>query len=220
MQCPKCRSEVDDQASVCPYCRAKLKAGLGTYLGVGFVILLVIGAVSKNDNSASSFENVQSGTVNEAALSDIIDKHPWNYDKEPDGISGKPIISAETTSTNSVNFAAPYDGGSVLSIYLRKHPRSGVSAIVSITKGQMVCDVSDGCTVVATFDGGKPRRFHAQEPSDYTSTALFVTPTSSFISALRSSKTATLEVEFYQEGSQQFTFATHDLHWPVKPSDL
>jgi len=163
---------------------------------------------------------VQPGTINQAAIDDLLANQPWSYSSSKDDISSRNIISAATTSTNSVNFSPPYDGGSTLQIYVRNHPRSGVDVILSVSRGQIVCDVSDGCPIMAAFDGGKPQRFTGRVPSDYSSSALFVSPSGRFIDNLRRSSRAVIEVGFYQEGQQQFTFNTKNLHWPPQPADL
>lgn len=174
---------------------------------------------SRNGSEATSMGNVQPGSVNQQAITNLLADSPWSYSAENDGMTSRQVVYATTISTNSVDFGDPYSGGSTLEIALRKHPRVGTDAIIKISKGQTHCDI-EGCGIAVRFDKGPVRRFSAISPTDGSSEALFITPTSSFISGLRHAKTATIEVEFFQEGRRQFSFNTRGLHWPPEKADL
>ncbi|WP_176079751.1 hypothetical protein [Paraburkholderia tropica] len=137
----------------------------------------------------------------------------WSYADNIDQISGKPIHAAFVDSETKLNFGFPYNGGSTPSLEIRRHPRFGTDAILKIDKGQFVCGV-DGCSVMVRFDDRKPRRYIANEPSDYSSTALFISPAWEFITTARNSKRVVIEASFFQEGSSAMVFPIEGLNWP------
>lgn len=227
--CPKCAEDVQDKAKVCKHCGYKFKLheggafGCGAAFVVGLAIFLVYAASDKKPDdetpAASPLATVQPGSVNEQAVDDLLDNHPWSYHFETDNMTSKKAVYALDSSTNSVDFGFPYSGGSTLLLELRRHPRMGTDAFIQVSKGQMDCSV-EGCSLTVRFDDGKPQRFTGIEPEDGSIETLFVTPASRFITKLRHSKSVIIEVPFYQEGRRQFTFNTKGLHWPPNKYDL
>ena len=84
--------------------------------------------------------------------------------------------------------------------------------MVQIERGQFLCRF-DGCTVNVRFDSGPIQRFSAGEPSDHSTTILFVLNEGRFMSQLRKSKVVRIEAEFYQEGSQALEFDSEGFKW-------
>jgi hypothetical protein len=124
----------------------------------------------------------------------------------------KPIRYARVDSLNDLNFGFPYQGAQHATLTLRIHPRFGKSAMLSIERGQFLCGIED-CSITVRFDAGKPQRFSVGEPSDHSSTVLFITSYDGFLASVRKSKKIYVAAEFYQQGSPVMEFDTSKLNW-------
>lgn len=140
-------------------------------------------------------------------------KTAWMYTNKKDEMTGKIISLATIMSTNTIDLDFPYKGGTVGYFSLRKHPRDGENVFFGISKGQLLCPSYEGCTVILRFDDNPPVEYHAQPPSDYSNTALFISEYQEILDRLRTSKHLIIEAEFYQAGRQHFKFNTNGLQW-------
>ena len=137
-----------------------------------------------------------------------------------DKIHNKASAWNQLESDNSVEFGFPY-GGQKMTLTVRKTPSSGTNVYVSMRNGQLICDISNGCPIKVKFDTAPPMTFTGRTPSDYSSNTLFLVPEERFIAQLRKSKSAVIEVVFYQHGSVQYEFTTTGFEWAVpKPSTV
>ncbi len=137
----------------------------------------------------------------------------WNYTSDDDAM-GRPQSFAIATSSNELDFAFPYGGLQHGTLTIRKTTQWGTDVILSIEQGQFICDPTDGCTVDVRFDHGAIHRYSASPPSDYSTTELFLSNTSSLIAHLRHAKTARFQSTFYDEGEQTLEFDVEGLKWP------
>jgi len=136
----------------------------------------------------------------------------WDYRTYRDDLTGKLVQSAEVQSTNRVNFEFPYSGEQRATLTIRRHPRYGLDVILSVERGQFLCGI-DGCMVSVVFDRGDIEYFTVTEPSDRSTTHLFIQSETRFIERLRRSGKARISAEFYQEGSPTFEFNVGHLEW-------
>lgn len=137
----------------------------------------------------------------------------WRYGTHNDEMTQKEVLTAEVDSTNTLSFGFPYSGAQRATLELRKHPRWGSDVILQIERGQFLCSSYDGCSVSVRFGDGKPQRFSASEPSDNSTTYLFISDYSKFMSQLRKVDEVVIEASFYQAGNQALKFSTADLDW-------
>lgn len=135
----------------------------------------------------------------------------WEYRNKTDQMRGTNTRFAESTSTNKINFSAPYSGGSHLELTLRERSQDGLNILFTISKGQFQCVT--GCKFFAKFDEGKIYEIAATNSSSGKVDTIFVEDEAPFLQALRQSKKLIVEMEFYQEGSKQFVFNTAGLKW-------
>lgn len=240
IKCSECEREVSTEAKTCPGCGAKVKLPkkptsplLKWSLGVLVVGGIAMGQFNKSEQrAAEEAEQKRVATLTpeqrdaeyqaklkaaaklaeEAKKNQPIPETSWNYDDEKDAMSGGHIKRAYITSTNSVDFKFPYQGGSTGMLTIRKHPRYGKDVYFRVTKGQTLCGV-DGCTVSVKFDDGKSASYRATGSNDNDSTVLFISGYDGFVKKAKASKQIIIEVGFYQEGNRQFTFATDGLKW-------
>ncbi|MBN3852826.1 hypothetical protein G3N59_05475 [Paraburkholderia sp. Ac-20340] len=167
-------------------------------------------AAASNAESASSSAAVPA--VAEASSAPTEPESAWSYDERHDEMTGKPIQFATASANETLDFDFPYNGGSTATLQLRKHPRFGTDVILSVSKGQFVCGV-EACSVLVRFDDKPPQRFTANQPADYSSTSLFISPARSFIASARKAKRVVIEAAFYQAGNRHMTFPVAGLNW-------
>jgi hypothetical protein len=138
----------------------------------------------------------------------------WSYNTDTDQLRGKTVYFASAESANSVDFDFPYNGGSTLSMTVRRHPKYGEDVYFRISKGQFTCGI-ETCEGTINYGDG-PQSISLGEPDDHSSDTLFATNGSSVIEHLKKAKRVIVELPFYQEGNRQFTFETKGLNWPPK----
>lgn len=138
----------------------------------------------------------------------------WSYDAVEDKMGGGKVFTAELRSTNTLRFGYPYEGGQKATLLLRKHPRYGIEAILSVPRGQFMCSAGGhNCMVLISFDGGRPTSYTVALPSDYSTNALFVRGAPSLVKRLYNKKKIAIEVPVYREGSQVIEFDVRGLDW-------
>ena len=210
IKCKECHKEVSSSAVACPHCGAKVpRTSVLKVLIIGFGILVLIGMMT-----GSLARNTPSSTPSSSTAPPVIaDTTPhWTYQTSQDAMIQKTVRYASVQSINELNFGFPYQGAQHATLTLRTHPRFGKSAILRIERGQFLCGV-EGCSVTARFDQGKPQRFSVGEPSDHSTTSLFINNYDGFLASVRKSKKIYIAAEFYQEGSPVLEFDTSKLNW-------
>lgn len=136
----------------------------------------------------------------------------WKYGTDTDKMTSNLKFFASINATNKLNFASPYEGGSIATITLRNQDKKN-EVILTIDKGQFICHESDGCPIKVRFDSDPAISFKGGEPSDGSSTALFIDPASKFITHAKKAKKMIVQAEFYEEGVQDMTFNIDGLKW-------
>jgi hypothetical protein len=115
-----------------------------------------------------------------------------------------------------VNFDFPYQGGSKLTIILRKKNKRLDAAIFQISKGQFSCSFN-GCSGAIRFDKGskkgKVEKISLGEAASHDPTVLFANNEEWFLKQLRSSSKLTIELPFYQYSGVQFNFQIPKLNF-------
>lgn len=109
-------------------------------------------------------------------------------------------------SDNSADFKFPYDGGSKLTLVLGDTKGDEPRIVLVIDKGQYDCSIH-ACYGAAKFGESPVQDLEFQE--GVTKEILVFTGNSkAFVSNIRKFKKVIIELPFYQEGNQQFTFNT------------
>ncbi len=128
-------------------------------------------------------------------------------------MSGKTGLVACTSSTNELEFAFPYSGGSYGKICLRKGPQFANGVYIRISKGQILCSGYSGCHLRVRFDDGIPFVVDGVGPSDGSTTIVFLQGYAGLVAKMKRAKSMMVEVEFYQNGRQILSFDVSDLRW-------
>lgn len=140
----------------------------------------------------------------------------WNYSKSKDKMSGKSTESAILTSENSLQLGFPYSGMNYGRILVRKHPQHGLDVIVSVDKGQILCDVYT-CQFKIRFDDGAVQNFTMVPSADHSSEVVFAKSPEWVVKNLRNAKTILIQIPMYNEGNQILEFKVNQtLVWPQK----
>lgn len=140
----------------------------------------------------------------------------WDYESDTDKMTGKSSSRADVTSSNKLDFDFPYKGENTGNLTIRKHPRYGQQVILSITKGQMLCNSYD-CAVLIKFDNEQPRRYPGTGPADHNTTTIFIGNEPQFIANVKKAKTIFIQFNAYHNGSPILEFSTpQPLEWPRK----
>ena len=203
------------------------KSSAGQAVGIGCLVLLglaVLGSLVGGDPSNTTASDTETDNLVTLAENVAADLHTngvdaqetpdWSVSTEQDEMRGKPVHYATVTSENEAHFDFPYNGGSRLTMTVRRHPRYGDDVVFQISKGQFVCGV-DSCSGTINYGNGS-ERISLNESADYDSETLFAASASGVIKKLKGAEKVIVELPFYQEGNRQFTFKTRGLEWPPK----
>lgn len=209
--CKECGGPVSDKAKSCPKCGAALpkKTSVFTWVILGVIIftvlLAIFGGTKETENNKKL--NQLSGSP-KAEVGEPVKKENWQTTTSNDEMRGTKSTTTATMSTNQVNFAFPYDGGSNLVLNVRNNNKSK-DVIIFISKGQFICGSYDGCPVSFKFDNDSVQTITMVGSDSHDSDILFINSqktANAVIQKLKTSKRLIIEPKFYQEGSKQFTF--------------
>ena len=161
-------------------------------------------AAAKADAQAA---DKASGTNPKGSQADV---SAWSYDTSKDDMRGTTTKTATVSSENAINLPFPY--GIVRGrLTLRKNPRLNV--ILAVGSGQFLCNEYGHASVSVKFDNNKIERYTCSEAADGRSNEIFIDGEARFLSHLRHSSKVVIESDFYEAGSQQFTFPVSGLSW-------
>jgi len=162
-------------------------------------------------DSTLESDSLPPDTEQDAAAKPAEKTEKWEYSEEEDKMTSKKKYFANIVSDNELNFEFPYNGGSFGGVMVRK--MNGKSEVIlSISKGQFNTN-SDGTYVKVRFDKNKPLTFAVNEPSDGSSTFLFVQNSKKFLTQLKNAKKMIVQAEFYQSGLREMEFTTAGFKW-------
>ena len=119
---------------------------------------------------------------------------------------------ASNISKNSIDIGFPYNGGSRLSIALRHTADMGNEVMIITDNGQLWCEYRN-CNMSVKFDDQPIKQYALSKAAAGSSETMFVEDAAGFINKLTSADRTVIEIGFYDNGQQQFTFDTSDLNW-------
>lgn len=130
----------------------------------------------------------------------------WRYRVDADPMTSKKARYASIDSENTLNFDFPYQGEQHGTLILRDHPIHGRDVMITIDKGQILCQSYEDCTVRVRFDEGSPQSWNAAGSADNRSTVIFLRNEGGFIQRLRAAKVVRIQIPIYQEGEPMLEF--------------
>ena len=130
----------------------------------------------------------------------------WNYFTSTDSASGKEYKVAQITSENTINLDFPYSGEQYATFTLRRHPRYGLDAFLSIRKGLILCNTYNNSYILLRADNGPVQRFGCNEPADNSSETVFVSGFGRVEQLIKRAKKLYVTITLYQAGDRTFEF--------------
>lgn len=208
-QCTECSNEVSSKAKKCPHCGAPVKNGVNGWLiilGLFFILPLIgkIGASPHSSYVSNTIHNTTPSNTIQTEKPVLIEN--WRYSSFEDNMTGKKTYRASLDSSNTLHFSFPYEGAQNATLLLRTHPRYGKDVMLSIEKGQFLCNMYDGCSLLIRFDDSPPVTFNASEPADHDSTVLFIENYSGFVGKMMKAKKVRIQANYFREGSPILEF--------------
>lgn len=138
----------------------------------------------------------------------------WSYLQVVDDMTSQSVDTARIDSKNSLALAPPYQGLNHGSLMVVKDKKIGFGMMLSIEKGQVICDSYHGCSVAFRFDDAQPIKFHAIRTADYSSTNLVFRDGRRFVAAAAKAKRILVQITMYQAGEKVLEFQTaNPLQW-------
>ena len=165
-------------------------------------------AATESANVGSAYPPPAQGTT----VNDQTELPKWTYEQKDDPMGHGTVKSASVQSMNEFEFGDPYQGVQHATLTLRKHPRWGHDVILGIERGQFTLG-TEGGDVSVRFDNHPSRTYHADVPSDGSTTYIFIQGFDRFASNLRKSERVYVEAPFYQEGAHTFKFDCEGFKW-------
>jgi len=132
----------------------------------------------------------------------------WAYGQEYDRMTEETRYLAAVKSPELVYFDFPYQGGSELTMTIRKRG-SVLDIYFKISNGQFLTNQM----ARIKFDDGKPFDVSLIEPADYSTGLIFIDYTSKVLARIKKSNIMIIELPFYQEGNRSFIFDVRKLKW-------
>lgn len=136
----------------------------------------------------------------------------WTYTERKDEMRGGSMKIATIAASEPLNLDAPY-GQTTPELNVRRDPKFGFDIYLT-SEGQPLCRSYRNDTISVKFDNGPIKEWSCAEASDGSPGIVFFNREQSFLSAIKKAKKLTMEVNYYNSGRQQITFAVADLRWP------
>lgn len=137
----------------------------------------------------------------------------WVHVTDSDPMSDKKTELACVDSENSVYLSPPY-GQTGARLCLRNSPQFGRDAYVALlSDGQILCRSYEPCGIRVRFDKDPAETWSGIGASDGSSDMVFIRDRASFERRLRNADATHIQMEFYRNGMQTFTFNTAGFSW-------
>lgn len=198
--------------------------GFAIVIAIALIIAFTVGSKSSNSNSTAYADSTEVDTLAELTDEDSLSRYSddmsgatengWSRREETDPMNDSKSVFVSVTSDNSNKLDLPY-GDVYATIIVRRMKKYGVDVLIRTSDGQIFGNEYDNENYVTIrFDSNKPMRFYYNTSSDGSNDVVFLRKRSAFIQAAKKAKMITVEIPYFQNGRQIFTFTTpKPLEW-------
>lgn len=182
---------------------------------LGLIGLSIIGSLVGKKKVQDNTPQTQQAATTDAATStpEITKNVTWQYSNDVDKMDGTTNYYALNTSTNEVEFQAPYGGGSNFTLGVQKMGKKPVDVYLTVSKGQFLTSVMGDKKARVKFDNEAPFNITVNGTSDGRADLVFFEPASKLLSKMKTAKKLVIECEFFQDGRRQAEFDIENFIW-------
>jgi hypothetical protein len=134
----------------------------------------------------------------------------WTYEKTVDK-TGVTVYNASVTSSNLLQFAYPYTGGSTATLVIREKDGSA-QAYIEVANGQFNRSFQNGSARIR-FDGKAPVTYSLVAAANGRANIVFFDSERRLINQIKGAKNMAVQVVFDGQPTRQIEFRTADLRW-------
>lgn len=134
----------------------------------------------------------------------------WTYEKTVDK-TGVTVYNASITSSNLLQFAYPYTGGSTATLVIREKDGSA-QAYIEVENGQFNRSFQNGSARIR-FDGKPPVTYSLVAAANGRANIVFFDSERRFINQIKGAKNMVVQVMFDGQPVRQIEFRTANLRW-------
>lgn len=143
----------------------------------------------------------------------------WQYKQDTDPMTDGVHRIASIGSATSLNLNPPYSGQNNALLVVRNHPRQGLGVLLTIDKGQFICDSSLGCDLLARFDNGKPVQLRGARSTGLDRNLIFIKNPQRFVLEASKARRILLQPNIFNNGAPVIEFTTSaPLSWQLPPA--
>jgi hypothetical protein len=135
----------------------------------------------------------------------------WVYDTKADEMRGGIRKLAQVSASQSLSLGFPY-GETTPILNVRQDPKYGFDIFIT-SDGQPLCRSYQDDTVSVKFDTGPVQEWRCGEAEDGSPGILFFLNPRALITKIKGSEKMAVEVNYYDNGRQQFSFPVKGLVW-------
>ncbi|GAB3642343.1 hypothetical protein [Spirosoma arcticum] len=189
------------------------------FLSVIGVLILVNCSGKKGDRSirtdtvsspVAAIRTPDNDSVNEGSNRSGARAGMWTYEKTVDK-TGVTVYNASVTSSNLLQFAYPYTGGSTATLVIREKDGSD-QAYIEVANGQFNRSFQNGSARIR-FDGKPPVTYSLVAAANGRANIVFFDGERSLINQIKGAKNMVVQVIFDGQPTRQIEFRTADLRW-------
>lgn len=136
----------------------------------------------------------------------------WEYRVSEHEMGGQ-LRTAATASLETFELGFPYQRPQRGQLTIRQHPRDGLDVMVSIERGQIICDDYRGNRLQVRFGDRSAQRWRCSGTASGDSTLVFMAQPDRFLTELRRVEEVRIELLLYREGNQVLRFDVRGLEW-------
>lgn len=191
-------------------------SNLARVLGLGWCAVVIVGVLQQQNAHTpvrgQTIANGYGSSLSSAPAVEAETAPSWHYETRKDEMRGETSSFASILSSNSLDFAFPYKGGSTAKLTLRQ-TGDDLAIMLVIDRGQFTCFSAEADRVVMKFDSGPVLHYSCDRAADGSSNVVFLGPVHMILRQLKGAQQLTVEAQFFHEGQRQIKFHTAGLKW-------